>query len=381
MKRAIFLMLALVLLPGRAVAGEMPQQEPHEQIEGLGAKAYCLIERETGRILFADNENEMLPMASTTKIMTALLAAERCALDEIVTASDNAYGVTGTSMYLQRGEKLPMEQMLQGLLLRSGNDAAVAIAEHVAGSVEEFAALMNERAAQLDIDAHFVTPNGLDAEGHGASALAMARLGAKALEREEIRRIVGMQKATVPWEGNEYDRVLTNKNKLLKEYEGATGVKTGYTSKAGRCLVFSAEREGMELVGAVLNCYTWFDSAEKLLDAGFAQYEMYTALEQGERAGELPVVGGTERAAAYEAETALRAPLGQHEACRIEYDLPASLNAPVQKGQAVGTARLILEGSGDVIAQCALRAGADVPENTAVQALRRIIGQWSLLAG
>ena len=230
---------------------------------------------------------------------------------------------------------------------------------------------MNERAQQLGIDAHFVTPNGLDATGHGASALAMARLAAKALENEDFRRIVGMQSATVPWEGNEYDRVLTNKNKLLKEYEGATGVKTGYTSKAGRCLVFSAERDGMELVGVVLNCYTWFDSAEKLLDKGFADYELQTALQAGAATAEVSVSGGTKNSVAVIAQQPLRAPLAQHE----------SLRAPVEEGQRVGTVRLVLEESGETLAQCELFAAQDVPENTAAQAFRRIIGQWSIFAG
>jgi len=371
--------LLLALLPWEGAAAEMPAQE-QPKIEGIGAKAYCLIERESGRILFAHNENEMLPMASTTKIMTALLALENCRTDEIVTAGDNAYGVTGTSMYLQRGEKLPMEQMLQGLMLRSGNDAAVAIAEHVAGTVEDFAEKMNERADALGLDAHFVTPNGLDAQGHGASALAMCRLAAKALENEDFRRIVAMQSATVPWEGNEYDRVLTNKNKLLKEYEGATGVKTGYTSRAGRCLVFSAERDGMELVGAVLNCYTWFDSAEKLLDAGFAQYEMKTVLEKGETAGEIGVSGGTQKSVRVSAQRELRAPTAQHEALEMRLELPGEITAPVAAGQELGTAYLTTK-DGAVIARCPLVAQEDVPRNTVVQALRRIFGQWRLLAG
>ncbi|MBQ3222741.1 MAG: D-alanyl-D-alanine carboxypeptidase [Clostridia bacterium] len=379
--RILWLFLLFMLIPGTAIAGEMPARQEYAQVDGLGAKAYCLIERETGRVLFAGNENEMLPMASTTKIMTALLALENSALDETVTAGKNAYGVTGTSMYLQLGEQLPMEQMLQGLMLRSGNDAAVAIAEHISGTVEDFAQKMNERAQQLGIDAHFVTPNGLDATGHGASALAMARLAAKALENEDFRRIVGMQSATVPWEGNEYDRVLTNKNKLLKEYEGATGVKTGYTSKAGRCLVFSAERDGMELVGVVLNCYTWFDSAEKLLDKGFADYELQTALQAGAATAEVSVSGGTKNSVAVIAQQPLRAPLAQHEAYRIEYDLPESLRAPVEEGQRVGTVRLVLEESGETLAQCELFAAQDVPENTAAQAFRRIIGQWSIFAG
>ncbi|MDO4739056.1 MAG: D-alanyl-D-alanine carboxypeptidase family protein [Eubacteriales bacterium] len=379
-RRGIWLFFLFLLLPLRAVAGEMPAADAPTRLDGLGAKGYCLIERESGRVLFAGNENERLPMASTTKIMTALLALENCSLEETVTAGKNAYGVTGTSMYLQLGESLPMEQMLQGLMLRSGNDAAVAIAEHVGGTVEGFAGLMNERAAQLGLDAHFVTPNGLDAPGHGASALAMARLAAYALGNDDFRRIVGMQSATVPWEGNEYDRVLTNKNKLLAEYEGATGVKTGYTSKAGRCLVFSAQRDGMELVGAVLNCYTWFDSAQKLLDEGFAHYEMHTALEAGEEVRELPVTGGARGSVQIAAEESLRGPILQHESVEVLYDLPESLRAPVREGQQVGRARLMLKGSGEPLGECALVAAQAVEENTFSTALGRVLRLWNIFA-
>jgi len=376
MRRALLLALVFLLIPSNAVAGEMPAQTGAGRIDGLGAKAYCLIERETGRILYGENYDIMLPMASTTKIMTALIAIENCSMDETVTTGDNAYGVTGTSMYLQRGETLTMRQMLQGLLIRSGNDAAVAIAEHIDGSSEAFAARMNERAAQMGIDAHFVTPNGLDAEGHGASALAMCRIAAEALSHPEFREIVSTKSVQMPWQGSEYDRVLTNKNKLLANYEGATGVKTGYTSKAGRCLVFSAERDGMELVGAVLNCYTWFDSAEKLLDAGFAEFSVQTAAQDGQVLRSVPVSGGTKKEVAAQAQGALRAPVGKDEGWDIAYDLPSSISAPVSAGQQIGTACMTLSGSGEIIARCPVIAAQDVPENTAAQALRRIFGLW-----
>ena len=228
-------------------------------------------------MLFGQNENEVLPEASCTKIMTALLALENASLDEQVTAGENAHGVEGTSIYLSEGETLSMEQMLYGLMLRSGNDAAVAIAEHVAGSVAAFAELANARAAELNADAHFVNPHGLDAEGHGASALGLARIMRQAMTLPDFRAITGTQRKIIPWVGNEYSRVLENKNRLLSSYQGATGGKTGYTSRAGRCLVFSAERDGMELIGCVLNCYSWFDTATVMLDYGFDHFRMERA--------------------------------------------------------------------------------------------------------
>ena len=248
--------LCLILLLGSA-RGDA--QEP--DVPALNAHAAVLIDGASGRLLYGYNEHRQLPMASTTKVMTALLALEGCSLQETVTASKRASGVPGTSIYLREGEQLTMEEMLLGLMLRSGNDAAVAIAEHVSGSVEAFAEKMNERAQELGAQANFITPNGLDAGGHSISALGLALVARQAMTLPDFRRIVGTQRATIRWPGNDYDRVLTNKNRLLREYEGATGIKTGFTSKAGRCLVFSAEREGMELIGVVLNCGTWFDSA------------------------------------------------------------------------------------------------------------------------
>ena len=247
----------------------------------VAAKGAVLIDGESGRILFAQNADEMLPEASCTKIMTALVALENSALDEDVTAGKNAHGVEGTSLYLSEGETLSMEQMLYGLMLRSGNDAAVAIAEHVAGSVEDFAAMMNRKAEELNADAHFVNPHGLDAEGHRASALGLARIMRAAMQNADFRTITGTQRKVIPWVGNEYSRVLENKNRLLRDYEGATGGKTGFTSKAGRCLVFSAERDGMELIGVVLNCYSWFDTATLMLDYGFEHFRMEQALASG----------------------------------------------------------------------------------------------------
>lgn len=175
MKKFICMLLAMAFLASGAASCAS---------EGfsVAAKGAVLIDAASGRVLFGQNENARYPMASTTKIMTALLALENCALDEEVTASENANGVPGTSIYLGVGETLTMEQMLYGLLLRSGNDAAVAIAEHVSGSVADFAALMNKRAVELDADAHYENPHGLDADGHEASALALARIFRQAMQ-------------------------------------------------------------------------------------------------------------------------------------------------------------------------------------------------------
>ena len=341
----------------------------------VAAKGAALIDGASGRMLFGQNENEMLPEASCTKIMTALLALEHSALDEEVTAGKNAHGVTGTSIYLSEGETLTMEQMLYGLMLRSGNDAAVAIAEHVAGSVSAFAEMANARAAELDADARFVNPHGLDAEGHAASALGLARIMREAMKNPDFRTITATERKIIPWVGNEYSRVLENKNRLLHSYEGATGGKTGYTSKAGRCLVFSAKREGLELIGCVLNCYTWFDTAAVMLDYGFENFRMEQALERGQVAAQITVLDGERANVDAIAAEPLAAAVEIGAKVSVEIDA-GPLTAPVQKGQNVGVARLICNGK--TVASCPLSAATQVQAWSISAAIRSVLRRWAL---
>lgn len=341
----------------------------------VAAKGAVLIDGESGRILFGQDENKLFPEASCTKIMTALLALEHSDLDEKVTAGKNAHGVPGTSIYLSEGETLTMEQMLYGLMLRSGNDAAVAIAEHVAGSVSDFANLANQRAKELDADASFVNPHGLDADGHAASALGLARIMREAMKNENFRAITATQKKIIPWVGNEYSRVLENKNRLLSTYDGATGGKTGYTSKAGRCLVFSAKRDGMELIGTVLNCYSWFDTAAVMLDYGFEHYRMEQAFEEGEQVAQVTVLDGNEANVAAAAGEGLAAAVSVGSKPEVKIETPA-ITAPVKKGQVIGQAQLIENGR--VVDACPLLAMEDVEAWSIGAAIRSVFRNWAL---
>jgi len=366
-------LLALVLILSLCAA---PVGASASEPFSVAAKGAVLIDADSGRVLFAQNADTRLPMASTTKVMTTLLALEHARLDEPVTAGKNASGVPGTSLYLSEGETLSMEHMLYGLMLRSGNDAAVAVAEHIAGSVPAFAEMMNARAEELGADAHFVNPHGLDAEGHGITALGLALVMREAMKNATFREITGTQRKVIPWVGNEYSRVLENKNKLLKTYEGATGGKTGYTGKAGRCLVFSAERDGLSLIGVVLNCPTWFDTATLLLDYGFENFRAEVALETGQRVDALPVRGGSAQTVNVVAEAPLRAAVpvgGQVEVVRI---LPESLEAPVRDGDPVGTAEL--RSGGQVLARCRLIALGSVERRSLSGALTRLLRLWVL---
>ena len=368
MKRTITLLLLLILIIPGGLASEALT---------VAARGAALIDAASGRVLFGQDENERFPMASTTKVMTTLLALEHSTLDEQVTAGKNAAGVTGTSMYLSEGETLSMEHMLYGLMLRSGNDAAVAVAEHIAGSVPAFAEMMNARAAELNADAHFVNPHGLDAEGHWITALGLARIMREAMRNVTFRTITGTQRKVVPWVGNEYSRVLENKNKLLTTYEGATGGKTGFTNKAGRCLVFSAKRDGLELIGAVLNCPTWFDTATVMLDYGFDNYRLETAFRKGEVAGSVPVLNGMSAAVNAAADADLSCAVRIGALVDIVVSLPDQREAPVHAGDILGTAAI--KSDGGVIAQCNLVAAENVGKPDLIQAFRRLLRNWSLL--
>ena len=211
--------------------------------------AECAAELNTGKIFYAKNDSAKLPMASTTKIMTALIIIEECELDEVITVPDEAVGVEGSSIYLKKGERVSVRDLLYGLMLRSGNDSAVALAIHHSGSVQNFAARMNERALQLGADnTHFVNPSGLPDDKHFTTARDLCVIACAAMRNDTFKTVVSAKNYTGQF------RSFVNKNKALYSIEGANGVKTGYTLKAGRCLVASAEKDGMDVVCVVLNC-------------------------------------------------------------------------------------------------------------------------------
>ncbi len=250
------------------------------------AQAAIVMEQSSRRVLFAKNADARLPMASTTKIVTALCVLDQCNLDEVVEIPREAAGVEGSSVYLRAGERLTVGELLYGLMLRSGNDCAAALALHVSGSIERFADLMNSVAAENGCkDSHFVNPHGLPADDHYTSARDLAVLTCVALQNEHFRQIVSAKTARISNEGMDYDRVLVNKNKLLNSLDGADGVKTGYTKKAGRCFVGSATRNGMQVVAVVLNCGPMFEETASMLDAAFANYSMEVVVPQNKICG------------------------------------------------------------------------------------------------
>lgn len=246
------------------------------------AEGACLINAVTGEVIFSKNMNTQHQMASTTKIMTAILAIENCDMDDIVTVSANAANQEGSAAYIEAGDEVYMGDMLKGLMLNSGNDAAVAIAEHISGSVEEFAKLMNKKAFKMGLkDTCFANPSGLDAPNHYTTAKELAFIAKYAMNIPLFREIVSQKTAQAKVINSDRILYFSNHNKLLSTYEGSTGIKTGFTKSTGRCLVSSAKRDDMEFIAVTLgDPNDWKDHTD-MLDAAFAQHYPKNVVSKG----------------------------------------------------------------------------------------------------
>ena len=343
----------------------------------VNAKAAVLIEADSSRVLYEQHAYTRLPMASTTKIMTALVVLERCDLRATVAVDERAVGVEGSSVYLYPGELLTVEQLLYAVLLSSANDAAAALAYLVADSIEGFAALMNQKAAEIGVrDTHFQNPHGLDADGHYTTAYDLAVITAYALQNEDFLRIVSTQKKVIPLQGQEGARVLRNHNRLLASYSGCIGVKTGFTKKSGRCLVSAAERDGVRLICVTLDCPDDWRTHTQLLDMGFATYERVSLADANAYMTSLPVVGGTQSQIYLQTDAAVSVALPRERgeiACKIVAD--HLVYAPVSPGQYLGEAIWTLDG--EEIARAPLYAMYGVQKK---QVKRSPFGRlWALL--
>ncbi|WP_066151635.1 D-alanyl-D-alanine carboxypeptidase family protein [Halalkalibacter krulwichiae] len=274
--------LALILLAFLLIVTAVPLYAAAEQRNfSVSAQAAVLIEQESGRILYGKNQDTPLRIASITKIMTAVLAIESGKMDEMVKVSSNAEGTEGSSIYLRAGEKIKLEDLVYGLMLRSGNDSAVAIAEHVGGSLEGFVYMMNEKAQELGMsNTMFQNPHGLDDhEDHFSTAYDMALLTQYAMELEQYQTISATKSHRVD---GEQIRVWRNKNRLLTElYKYSTGGKTGYTKRAKRTLVSTAEKNGTELIAVTLNAPSDWHDHMNLFNWAFQSYSMETLVEEG----------------------------------------------------------------------------------------------------
>ena len=309
------------------------------KVRAISAEHAILMDAQTGRVLYEKQADQQSLIASTTKIMTALVVCEQCNVLDRVRIPKEAVGIEGSSMYLREGEVLTVQELLYGLMLHSGNDAAVALAIYCGGTVEGFAQLMNDKAHRLGLEnTHFVNPNGLDSPGHYSTARDMAILAAYAMENPIFAQTVSTKTVSIG------DRYLTNHNKLLWQVEGVDGVKTGYTKAAGRILVSSATRYGRRLIVVTMNdANDWLDH-KKLLETGFAQYSIQKIVEKGTCLGTVEVAGGeagmVQLLAAEDFSYALR----QQEQPQILFTSPGFVYAPVVQGQPAGYAHICLEG-------------------------------------
>jgi D-alanyl-D-alanine carboxypeptidase len=264
--RVLSVLLAIAIMAGFAVG--VMHAATVAAVHSIGessAAAMCTMDVATGRMFFAHNADQRRGMASTTKVVTALTVLENAGgIDTKIRIDDKAIGIEGSSIYLQRGEELTLRELLYGLMLRSGNDAAVALAITVGGSVENFAEMMNETAVKYGaVNSHFTNPHGLDDKEHYTTARDLCILSAAALRNPIFTEIVSTQ--TIRIDGVEMPRVLHNKNKLLKSLDGCIGVKTGFTKKCGRCFVGAREVNGQKTVCVVLNCGPMFEDTAELL--------------------------------------------------------------------------------------------------------------------
>ena len=319
-------MLAAVLfLPVRAAA--------------VSAEKAILLDAVSGRVSYEKNADSQSLIASTTKIMTALVVCEQCNVLDRMRIPKEAVGIEGSSMYLQEGEILTIQELLYGLMLRSGNDAAVALAIYCGGTVEGFAELMNDKARTLGMsNSHFVNPNGLDAPDHYSTARDLAILAAYAMENPVFYKTVSAKNVTV---GN---RCLTNHNKLLWRVDGADGVKTGYTKAAGRILVSSATRQGRRLIGVTINAPDDWNDHAHLLEDGFRRYRVECLIAVGDVLGTVEIAGGQTGSVELVASENFDYALAEGERPEIKLTGPGFVYAPVTEGAEAGFAHVCIEG-------------------------------------
>ena len=332
---------------------------------GLNAKSAILMEESTGNILYESNPDERLPIASVTKVMTMLLIMEavdsgKISLDDMVTVSENAMSYGGSTMFLETGEQLTVNDMLKGIAVASANDGCVAMAEHLAGSESAFVDMMNEKAKELGMEnTHFMNTNGLDEDDHYSSARDVAIMSRELMKHETIFNYTSIWMDTL--RGGKFQ--LSNTNKLIRFYDGANGLKTGSTSKALCCLSAAAKRNDMQLIAVVLGAPTSaerFASAKSLLDYGFANYAVNTQITAGDEVQKIAVEKGVDKEVGVVAGDSCSTLVkkGQEDNITKEIKIDETITAPIEAGQKIGT--MTISRDGEVIADIDLNASSAV---------------------
>ena len=336
---AVGILAAILFLPVKAGA--------------ISAECAILIDAQTGRVLYEKKAEEKSLIASTTKIMTALVICEQTNVLDRVKIPKEAVGIEGSSMYLKEGEVLTVQELLYGLMLQSGNDAAVALAIYCGGTVEGFTELMNDKAHRLGMtQSHFANPNGLDSPGNYSTARDMALLTAYAMQNPIFAQTVSTKTITIG------ERCLRNHNKLLWQLEGANGVKTGYTKAAGRILISSVTRMGRQLIAVTFNAPDDWQDHKTLIEDGFSRFTVQQLVRQGQTLGQLELAGGQEASVDLIAAEDFSYSLAQGERVTISLPEAGFAYAPVAEGQEAGFAHILVDGT--AVAKVPLVYGATI---------------------
>ena len=328
--------------------------------EAVSARRAYVLDAVSGRELFVRNPDERSLIASTTKIMTALIVCEKCTVLDRMRIPKEAVGIEGSSMYLKEGEVLTLQELLYGLMLSSGNDAAVALAIYCGGTVEGFAELMNDKARNLGLTGtHFENPNGLDSPGHYSTARDLAKLAAYAMKNPIFYKTVSAKSVRIG------ERCLTNHNKLLWKLEGADGVKTGFTKAAGRILVSSATRQGRRIIGVTIDAPDDWNDHCQLLNEGFARYQDRQIVQAGQRVSVQEVLGGDARRIEVLAAEDFSYALAAEECPQLVLPGPGFVYAPAVEGAEAGFAYVLINGT--VIGKVPVVYGATVEQEAEEQ--------------
>ena len=377
MKRFSALFFCFILLINIVVLAEEPK---------VNAISAVVVDGDTGRILWGKNENKPMAMASTTKIMTALVALENSDITKETTVSKNATLASPVKMHLSVGEKMTIEQLLYAMMLQSYNDSAVAVAEAVGGSVEKFCTMMNEKAKEIGCsDTVFETPNGLDKGNHHSTAEDMSKIGVYALKNQKLMEIMNTRNYTFKSSKTTYSFV--NKDRLLSEYEGAIGMKTGFTGKAGHCFVGVANRGNITLVSVVLasgwgtagKIRKWIDT-KALLNYGFNNYKKYSIIDGSEKMN-VPIDKAEKEIVELKYDDSVDLLLSENEKAnlKIENELPQNVTAPINYGDSVGVGKIY---TGNTLLKTVKIISAENIEKIGVEYnIKKLINQWLKLVG
>lgn len=375
-----FKKVSLIMLAASLIVPTIYGEGIKEKVYGKGT---VLIEKESKRVLYGNEVDVPLPMASTTKIMTCILALEKGNLEDIVTVSSRAARAPKVKLDLRSGEKQRLGDLLYSLMLESHNDSAVAIAEHIGGSVENFCQMMTEKAKEIGAqNASFETPNGLDGEKHYASPYDMALITAYALDNPKFVDIINTPNKTLPTEPLEGSRPhsLVNKNRFLSMYPGAKGVKTGYTSKAGHCFVGAVNSENMDLIGVSLGA-GWgkegksrkYTDLVRMMNYGFVNYDLCELSMDPNVRREIQVLKGKEDSVSVYSHETIKMPLTDEEEASVKWQvaMPEEVKAPIKKGDWVGRAHLICDGK--VLDSIDLFCAKTIDKATLIDSVKKFI--------